>query len=627
MIETIFFDEATCSNLGLRGGELHGLRDLVVLTGPNGHGKSRYLRVLATQWQKLRRYRNVLLQHLGVENRSIENLTDAEGEILFLGIVRAFLNDGDDARVVQARAEFDQRLARLHLDADTYRKIRLSYRTIQAIRLTKELPKIVLISHSRVTDVSQCYEMRNLTSRAESYLHEVAKRIYMREHPGYRRTHAAQLEELDSFQEMLKALLGIEVEVREIDERMGQVHVPPYLFGRKLDLAELSEGQRNLLGWAILIHEEGGKLRDSILLFDEPELHLHPDACIQAIERLRGLGAGQIWIATHCLPFLAYAGADRIFSVVDGAIAYAGNRIIEAQGALVGGREGRERLRTFLADADAVAFAMYSAQCLIPPESVAAREGDPQPGMLLSSLQQRLAAGETQRVLEYAAGQGRIAQAIAGVPAEARAGLHYYAYNNPDFSSDDERKLCREHVEALGQQGGEAYYLEDLRRLQVAAAEKMDAVLLCNVLHEIPHDQWILMFRSIAEVLAPDGRLIVMEDQRMTIGELPHARGFLVLDRVELAELFATVPDALRQVTRRGERLTLVEIPRAVLGCVSPETIQAALKLLADRALAGVQRCRRSGEGGQANGREHAYFTMLYANAHMALRTYTGGAI
>lgn len=617
MIEGIRFDTEICEKLGLHGGNLRGLRDLVVLTGPNGHGKSRYLKALTLQLNVVQSNLQRLLNGHDRNGRKLEELSPDEFELFLLNVVRLASDKSEDAQALAMRPLLQERMSRVGVRLDMYQSLHLSASLGQWIRSKRRFPRLVHVGHSPLAHVHDL-PLSGLTHRATRYLCEIAKRIYMRRHPQYALEHSGRLVELDSFQQTLRGLLGVEVECRDIDDVEGSITATPYLFGRKFELSELSKGQQILLGWAILIHQEVGTIKDSILLFDEPELHLHPEVCIRAIDRLRTLGAAQIWVATHCLPFLAYAGADRIFAVENGTISYAGNRIVETQGTLVGGAEGRERLRTFLADADAIAVATYAAQCLAAPESVAAREGDPQPEMMRSWLQGQLAGGRPVRVLEFAAGQGRIAQALAGMPDTVRANVCYYAYNDPEFTSPEERDLCRQRVEALGQSGSEPFCCESLRPWQVAAAAKMDAVLMCNVLHEILHDEWIRVFKDVAEVLSPSGRLLVMEDQRMSVGELPHAKGFLVLDRVEMAELFGTTVDVLQESVVREGRLTLLAVPRDRLTCVTADTIRKAIESLAKRALGEVKKCRRA----KAQGRDHAYFTMLYANARMALEAY-----
>jgi hypothetical protein len=83
---------------------------------------------------------------------------------------------------------------------------------------------------------------------------------------------------------------------------------------------------------------------------------------------------------------------------------------------------------------------------------------------------------------------------------------------------------------------------------------------------------------DIAACLAPDGWLLVLEDQRMNVGELPHDKGLLVLDGVELQELFGVPdrePDALRFTV--DDRLSLAQISRAVLRNCDGPRVQAAV--------------------------------------------------
>ncbi|MCY1071011.1 AAA family ATPase [Nannocystis sp. RBIL2] len=620
MIERIEFDPEICRTLGLQSTELRGLKDLVVLAGPNGQGKSRYLRALATQWSTIDMYIGRLLANLGFHDRSIDEATPEELGAFFVELSTAFAAEMPGEK----RQQLERYAATLESRAESHRRITMSATMLDRIRVDRRLPRLVHVGHQPFKSSAQDFPLSTLTQRAVDHLKTMATWLYLKQHPEYQTSRAGNIAELDAFQAILKALLDTELECGGLEERSSSFSGQPVLFGRPLQSQELSEGQRILLGWAILIHQEAGQIRGAILLFDEPESHLHPEVCIRAIDRLRASGPAQIWVATHSLPFLAYAGAERIFSVVGGKIGYAGNAVIQVQDALLGGTEGRARLRSFLADADAIAIAAYAQQCLVPPVSVPGHERDPQPAMALAALRRRIAAGEPVRVLDYAAGQGRIAQALANIPDAERSALRYYAYNDAEHTSPAEHELCRQRVAALGQGPDDVYYVDDIRAYQSPATAHMDAALMCNVLHEIPPDAWIHTFKSIARVLAPAGQLIVMEDQRISVGEMPHAKGFLVLDVIEMGALFNVPQNALRTFDALNGRLTLIEIPRDVLLNVSPATITAALERVADRAIKGIERCRRQADGTRAHarGREHAFYTMLYANAHIALKTY-----
>jgi hypothetical protein len=110
----------------------------------------------------------------------------------------------------------------------------------------------------------------------------------------------------------------------------------------------------------------------------------------------------------------------------------------------------------------------------------------------------------------------------------------------------------------------------------------------------------------------------------MNVGELPHDKGFLVLDEVELQELFGVSNhecDALRFATV-ADRLSLAQISRTILDRCNGPRVQSALGLLAKRSLDHVRRLRRASPAPDADhrrGRAHAYYAMLHTNATLAL--------
>ncbi len=78
--------------------------------------------------------------------------------------------------------------------------------------------------------------------------------------------------------------------------------------GEKIALTQLSSGEFQIVVWLIdLIQKE---LRNSIILWDEPEQHLHPSLSMRIPEMLRDLCPGsQIWIATQS-PFVISSATE-----------------------------------------------------------------------------------------------------------------------------------------------------------------------------------------------------------------------------------------------------------------------------------------------------------------------------
>lgn len=191
----------------------------------------------------------------------------------------------------------------------------------------------------------------------------------------------------------------------------------------------------------------------------------------------------------------------------------------------------------------------------------------------------------------------------------------------PRFLDPNDRSECIKHIQGLGQPGEpETYLVDTLERFTVPDAERMDLVVMCNVLHELHVGGWQHSFECIHHVLADDGHLVIFEDQTPSIGELPHADGYVILNEPALQHLFGSKNAVMLLSPARGEKLTAFAVPRTFLKKVTPETIGKALgsvKRMAEERIRSI-RDRRRNERSFQDGRQHAHFALLYANAHLA---------
>jgi predicted ATP-dependent endonuclease of OLD family len=93
---------------------------------------------------------------------------------------------------------------------------------------------------------------------------------------------AKAIKEHDRLCEAVKRFLGTEL-TRSIN---GDAE----LFGRPIAETNMSDGQIILLQFCVAIYAQAEKLSNLIVLMDEPENHLHPDAMLKAISEIqRGL--------------------------------------------------------------------------------------------------------------------------------------------------------------------------------------------------------------------------------------------------------------------------------------------------------------------------------------------------
>lgn len=437
---------------------------------------------------------------------------------------------------------------------------------------------------------------------------------------------AHQLQEAKVFNDILRALLDA-----ELGFTVEDAEVLPTFRGLPFVPVEISPGERILFTWAISLHRQRQALSSAIVLIDEPESHLHHEACIRALTKLRDdvLGPeGQIWLATHSVPLLAWGGLDSVHFVKDGAIEFAGNKVTSVVESLLGGKEGRDRLKTFLSDADEIAFMEFAVQCVLPAGVADPKTGDKQQTQFIEMLNQRLSSQQQIRLLDFSAGKGRFGGALherlsAHADASLRQRIEYHAYNAPQFTSDAVKAACKARIADLGQPGAVGdYYWESLSQLHARHGQAFNLVILCNVLHEIKPENWLTVFRDIDALLAPDGILVVMEDLFPPVGELPNERGYLLLDEFGLGLLFGD-PKGVKVLQKRENRLLAAEIPKPLVARVTKDTREKALQHLRDYAKEQVSRIRSEvmPSPSHRKGREHAHYSILFTNASLALES------
>lgn len=633
MFTDFIFPEALTRPLGLKEATLRNCKSLVVLAGPNGAGKSRYLKLMPD----IVRHAHVAqpqIKAIQEELRSIARLIQSEAH--------SIQNQHREQRKLNLEGELALLTAvdeGVHWDGprpSTLKTIPLRY-TLAETTFRGERG---FLSHTGIGPYAvapDAVEQQALASTENgfdgaaqsvpAYFHEVARALYDAEHPLQKKSESLKkrLEDAHAFNQVLEKFLGAKVEFN-LDENGRPL---AYFRGRVFRPDELSEGEQIIVIWTITLHRQKEHLRGAIVTIDEPENHLHPDACIRALDALRSdeiLGPeGQIWLATHSVPLIAYAGLDSVHLVDNGSIQYAGNNIEKVINRLMGGENGRTRLRTLLADADDLAFETFAAQCLLPPTVAAPREDDPQQQQMTEAARDLGTKKDDLHILDYAAGRGRLAVSLREAGLAGGRKFTYFAYQSPAHTSEEERLECLARIRELGhQEPADSYLVNRLDRLCVPGRKPMDLVVMCNVLHEIPVQKWLECFEQVHEVLAEDGQLVILEDQLLPVGELPHAGGYIVLDDVALMCLFGSEKALLRYPTARDGRLTAYGISRDYLQRVSVETIVSALKKVRNKAkeeLLVLRQAPTAQRSFQA-GRRHAHYALLYTNAQLALAEY-----
>jgi energy-coupling factor transporter ATP-binding protein EcfA2 len=611
MFEKIRLDEELAALYGIAAeGPLTGLDSRVAITGPNGSGKTRLLKLLAEQLHADRKD----FEHFAT---LIHPETHHWGEQINAACSLACGESTEpDVKRAQILAAMKRFADRYRIRGSTWRELTKASKWPRVVYLYagRESSRHFRSKYTRDEDV----EDKDLRAFPQDTLDEFARAQFLSAHPGWLKGNEELQERAKGFAATVSALVGAKLDVQIQGTAMHAT-----LNGRRVDQDALSEGQRMLLRWAQLIHEEVADLQDAVVLIDEPELHLHPHALIEAMERLVALGPAQIWVATHSIPLLAWFEPKRIYCMDQGYVSWAGNQINHVLAGLLGDNDGPARLRGFLTDAGSLAFHQFAAECLMQPGVIPLREGDPQANLFATSIGEMLqSADEDVCVLEYGAGCGRLIEALSAIHPEKRSRLRYHAYNDPNCTTEEDRQACLEQLARLEAGRAADHYCEDLREHQYHDTHKMNVAVVCNVLHEIPPHDWPRLMIALGQCLHTNGHLLILEDQQMSVGEMPHHKGYLVLDEVELCALFGVARGSASLRYFHDGRLSVAEISSNQLTECTPDRVNKALKQVQARALKQIQVLRRQGTSSTVpehrRGRQHAYYAMLYANATLA---------
>ncbi len=576
-------DLAVAEDLGLRSGSLAPLGELVVLAGPNGAGKSRVLATVKSLLSDPRLGRDFRTLYLPYP----EKYPDLHRKF------NSFTYEGDWTK------------------SQVFDFFPTKYVLRDHRRLT---PKEEQDYAAKVREVG----VEDIHEHALSYISTILRRAFTATHPdiglGLVERESA-IQERERLRGVCKELLGADLGY-DLDQQ-------PTLFGRPIPESSLSRGQTILLQLAVALHAQATLLNGAVLLVDEPENHLHPSSAIAILDHLRRRNpSGQMWVATHSVPILAAMPPECIWYLSQGRASWAGRSPEHVLNGLLGGQEGCQRVADFLRLPAQLASNRFAAECLTKPAVVDTGSDDPQAKQLRDFCQtQRQRA--PLRVLDYGAGRARLLIALADrVPEGDFTRLISYQAYEP-FPDPDGMLSAR--LEAVYGKENRPRLLTAEDQLETLDQGSVDIVVMCNVLHEIPPRKWTSLFGkdgAISRMLAEDGHVLILEDMEMPHGELAHEFGFLLLDNPHLHKLFAchggdTV--TIKSVTAYQGRLSGHAIPAKLCGRTTHVNVLDALQLLQKTARQKIANLRK-GEPSARNGRLHALWTQLLANADLGLQ-------
>lgn len=401
------------------------------------------------------------------------------------------------------------------------------------------------------------------------------------------------------------------------------------LFGKPLAEASLSDGQKVLIQLAVALHAQNATLDNTVFLLDEPENHLHPSALIEFLDALEQVATNaQFWIATHSVPLLAHIAHKEpmsIWYVEDGKVSNAGSKPEKVLHGLLGNDEQIGNLNAFTSLPAQYAAINYAAECLLVPKVVETEAGDPQIAQIGGVI--NFNAETPTSLLDYGAGKSRLLSGLFEIAAAQVKSLSdsvsYFVFD----TSESDRISSLAVIDSVYGNSAERHFLCADEFYSKKDNGSIDIVVMCNVLHEIPPNEWPSLFNAhslIGRSLKDSGFLLVVEDQRIPTGEKAHQFGFLVLDTAHIRTLFAVseadIKAGLFQVyDQRGDgRLKAHKISKQLLSRLSADTRKHAIEQLRETAKFRINELRQAAAN-YKNGQLHGFWTQQFANAALFL--------
>lgn len=378
--------------------------------------------------------------------------------------------------------------------------------------------------------------------------------------------------------------------------------------GEPFNLNQFSPGQKTLFAYAILFFyldiNSKTNIRESIIILDEPEKHLHPEAQITLINALKSIvgKTGQLWIATHSIHILSHLEYDEIMMVKDGEIIPPSRTTPgKSFSDLMGIDAHIDELTAFITSISEWAYGNFMVQCFREPEVIFAKNiDDPQFQLFKSFLKER----DNIEFLDFGAGKGRIGYTIQEDEVVSKK-IRYSAYE-PDKGKSEILNNIPNKIKT---------YSDPIE----IPKSNYDCIVLCNVLHEITPKNWLATLNSAKESLKDDGYLLIIEDRFLPKGENANEFGYLIFGTEETKILL----NSLSSINLRLEEAEYKD--RIIFNAFKKDDINPtedsvinSIKKLNENCYNNIKLLRKTDKDIN-QGRRHANETQLYINSQLAL--------
>jgi predicted ATPase len=592
------------------------LDQIVVLAGPNGGGKSRILDVLA-------RSATYELDRIEVRRNCERNIAMYEG--LLREVEAGTRKDTQDV-IESWRYQLSgskgslARIETVSLDKE-----------VRAVTVVRLVPKRLELADPSDFPRSQIVNRaERIKTLGDNSLHEDALAYIQCKQDRYLEVTHQNYTGKDEEKELVeKEYSTLEFLIESLlRTKIGRsANSETTIFGKPLGSSKLSDGQKILLQFAVAVHPTHDD-QSVVLIMDEPENHLHPYALIKMFDQIRSaLPRAQLWIATHSVPLLAHLyhqHPDALHFVEGGTVTHAGSKPEIVLEGLVGDEVERAKLVNFIDLPERMAATRFASTCLVIPAVAEYQDKDSQLAQLRKLLTSVKKPDASLRVLDFGAGEARLLGGVSEGCTNVASEIDYVAF---DTSRKSKNACERQLIAVYGSTDNRIYFDSD-DCLAARGVGTFDVVVLCNVLHEIDPDEWLGVFGKqgfVSRSLSTNGHLLLVEDLRIPIGELPNPRGFFLLDTIHIQQLFnATTSELVNSILvhdERGDgRLKAHVVPKRLVESMTATTRTQALEALRETSLRRIKELRQSTDRSFKSGQLNGLWSQQYVNCCLYLQ-------
>lgn len=649
-INKIYLDENDTNPVGLKEFKCNRFNHTIAFVGKNGSGKTRYLKTIEN---KLRNYDlvNLLNNDFGLlpnaidtivqKNKKYNSLFALQKEVILLQQqVQTNSPTDHNKKLSEAFDKLSSLKGQFQLSSEQIAQINRSL-TVEINKRIKVISpndfrvlKASFDSNSKPKDTFQdiidstadsieINELNMISETGLSYLQRLPHKLAYDDIDtrGDEKKFKARVshKRFIILKGLISEFLGKELEWKsrqsKVDEHDDHITINTTGYWtideRELNYNDFSEGEKVLFTYALLLFllntNPKVKFKESIIIIDEPELNLHPSAQVKFLKSLQELikDEGQLIIATHSLSIISNLDYDSIFLVRESEIKTPSSCIpYDSIDDLMGFDEHYHKMVEFLVSTPAWAMTNFMAQCFENPDVFeVANPNDPQ----LDIFKKLVYEHDKLSILDFGAGKGRLLDKIK---------------ESNDLWKRIEKYDCYDIVPKYNELLISKSATSVINDLNLIGSNTYDLIVLVNVLHEIPVQEWIIILNKLKLALNNNGFLAIIEDTKLPIGELPNENGFLLLDKEEFLILLG---ENTTFITPREERyknrIICSLVNKEHMNIIDKETIIETLKKLKINSLNSIKGYRKQTENNIGIGRLFALKSNLYLNSDLAIES------